>query len=144
MKTFTLEEAQSLLPTVEALLDSATQAQAEALRLAEKMAALKVRIFHSGGLAVDVAAAYRDASELATQKEKAAEVLEELSSIGVQVKDLKTGLLDFPCSVDGEVVLLCWKKGESQIAYWHTVDAGFAGRQKVDARFQRAKVDRPN
>ena len=145
MKTFLLDEAQSLLPVVESLLERATKAREEAGRLEEKMAALKVRIFHAGGMAVDVAAAYRDSAELLKQKQAVTEVMEEFASIGLQVKDLEKGLLDFPCMVNGELVLLCWQRGEAQIDYWHTVEAGFAGRQKLDARFKRvSRVDRPN
>jgi hypothetical protein len=145
MKTFSLEEAQSLLPVVEALLDRAMKAREEAARLEQTMAALKVRIFHSGGLAVNVAAAYRDSAELVKQTQAVSEIMEEFTSIGLQVKDLDKGLLDFPSMLDGEVVLLCWKRGEAQIEYWHTLEAGFAGRQKVDSRFKRgARVDRPN
>ena len=134
-----------MLPIVEALLERALAAQADAARLEEKMAALKVRIFHSGGLAVDVAAVYRDSAELAKHKEAAAEVMEEFASIGVQVKDVEKGLLDFPCMVEGALVLLCWQRGETLIEYWHTAEAGFAGRQKLDARFRRgSRMDRPN
>jgi hypothetical protein len=144
MKTFTLDEAQSLLPVVESLLDRAMEAHDEAVRLDEKMSGLKIRIFHSGGMSVNVAAAYRDAADLARHKEAVNELLEEMTSFGVQIKDIHQGLLDFPCMVDGEMVLLCWKRGEAQIDHWHTVDAGFDGRQKLDARFRRTKADRPN
>jgi hypothetical protein len=145
MKTFTLDEAQSLLPVVESLLERATRARVEAQRLDEKMAALKVRIFHSGGLAVNVVAAFRDSAELVRHREAVTEVMEEFASIGVEVKDLDKGLLDFPCIVEGELVLLCWQRGESRIEYWHTKDAGFAGRQKLDSRFRRnSRIDRPN
>jgi hypothetical protein len=51
---------------------------------------------------------------------------------GIQVKDLDTGLLDFPSLRDGEEVLLCWRVGESRVAYWHTYDDGFAGRRPID------------
>jgi len=47
----------------------------------------------------------------------------------VQVKDLDVGLLDFPCKVDGEIVLLCWKLGETKIGFWHDTNSGFAGRK---------------
>ena len=63
--------------------------------------------------------------------------LAEIDAIGVQVKDIETGLLDFPCLIDGETVLLCWKLGESRIEFWHTLDAGFRGRQPLDERFTK-------
>ena len=50
---------------------------------------------------------------------------------GVQIKDVNLGLLDFPAWRDGREVYLCWKFGEGDIAYWHEVDAGFAGRQSI-------------
>ena len=66
----------------------------------------------------------------------------EIDAIGVQVKDLDTGLLDFPCEVDGNTVLLCWKLGEKSITHWHGVSEGFAGRKRIDERIKGAK--RPN
>jgi hypothetical protein len=59
--------------------------------------------------------------------------------MGVEVKDLDIGLLDFPCEVDGQIVLLCWKLGEKGITHWHGVSEGFAGRKPVDERISKAK-----
>ncbi len=55
----------------------------------------------------------------------------ELTALGVQVKDLDTGLVDFPSWREGEEVLLCWRLGEDEIAWWHTPGGGFAGRQPL-------------
>lgn len=144
MKTFTLEEAQALLPVVESLLERAIAAKEEAERLEGEMQALRQRIFLSGGMTVDVAGVARNRAEAEANVQRAKDALAEIDSIGVQVKDLDTGLLDFPCSVDGEVVLLCWRRGEGRIEYWHTLDAGFRGRQPLDERFGRGWRDRPN
>jgi hypothetical protein len=81
--------------------------------------------------------------------QQAKDSIAEIDAIGVQVKDLETGLLDFPCEVEGEVVLLCWKMGESRIDFWHTMEAGFRGRQPIDDRFsgkksKKPRPDRPN
>ena len=51
---------------------------------------------------------------------------------GVQVKDLRAGLLDFPARRDGRQVLLCWKVGEDALGFWHETGAGFDGRRPVD------------
>ena len=51
---------------------------------------------------------------------------------GVQIKDINTGLLDFSARKDGREVYLCWQYGEGEIAYWHEVDAGYAGRQSIE------------
>jgi hypothetical protein len=144
MKTFTLEEANALLPVVESLLGQAIAAKEEAERLEGEIQSLRQRIFLSGGMTVDIAGVARNRTEVDAQVQKAKEVLAELDSIGVQVKDLDMGLLDFPCRVDGEVVLLCWRRGENRIEYWHTLDSGFRGRQPLDARFGRGWRDRPN
>jgi hypothetical protein len=65
------------------------------------------------------------------------ESIAEIDSIGVQVKDFEAGLLDFPCRMDDQVVLLCWRMGETTIEHWHTMESGFQGRQPVDERFRR-------
>lgn len=144
MKTFTLEEANSLLPVVESLLDRATSAKDEAERLEGEIQALRQRIFLSGGMTVDVSNVARNRTETEAQVQRAKDALAEMDSIGVQIKDLDTGLLDFPCRVDGELVLLCWRRGESRIEYWHTLEAGFRGRQPLDERFGRGWRERPN
>jgi hypothetical protein len=59
--------------------------------------------------------------------------VERLQALGVQVKDLDRGLVDFPALRDGEEVLLCWQVGEEVVAYWHGVDEGFAGRKPLGA-----------
>jgi hypothetical protein len=144
MKTFTLEEANALLPVVESLLGQVIAAKEEAERLESEIQSLRQRIFLSGGMTIDIAGVARNRTEGETQVQRAKEVLAEMDSIGVQVKDLDTGLLDFPCRVDGELVLLCWRRGESRIEYWHTLEAGFRGRQPLDARFGHGWRDRPN
>jgi len=55
------------------------------------------------------------------------------------VKDLDIGLLDFPCEVEGKIVLLCWKMGEKSITHWHGTDEGFASRKQIDERIARSK-----
>jgi hypothetical protein len=140
MRTFTLSEAQTLLPVLESLLRRAIAANAKAVTLEDEMQQLNQRIFLSGGMNVDVPHVARRRGERHIAIREAKDTLNEIDSIGVQVKDLDTGLLDFPCMMDGEVVLLCWRLGEKSIDYWHTVEAGFAGRQLLDERF---KGDKP-
>lgn len=144
MKTFTLEEANSLLPVVESLLERTIAAKEEAERLEREIQALRQRIFLSGGMTVDIGGVALNRTEAEAQVQRAKEALAEIDSIGVQVKDLDTGLLDFPCKVDGDLVLLCWRRGESRIEFWHTLEAGFRGRQPLDERFGRGWRDRPN
>jgi hypothetical protein len=136
-KTFTLGEAQILLPVLEALLLRAKAAAARAESLEQEMGELSRRIFLTGGLHVDVAAAARRRAEREKAIQEAKDTLEEIDEIGVRVQDFEAGLLDFPCVADGRMVLLCWKLGEKTIAYWHGEEEGYAGRQPVGRLFGR-------
>jgi hypothetical protein len=71
-------------------------------------------------------------SELTGLAEAAVACVERLDDLGVQVKDLDLGLLDFPSSREGDDVLLCWHVGEEQVSYWHGLDEGYAGRKPID------------
>jgi hypothetical protein len=146
MKTFTLEEAQSLLPVVESLLRRAIDGKSSAEQVDSGLSDLARRIHLSGGMKVDVGRVARQRAEMENHLQRARESIAEIDAIGVQVKDIDSGLIDFPCSVDGQVVLLCWRMGEPSIEHWHTMDAGFQGRQPLDERFRRRSTSggRPN
>jgi len=146
MKTFTLDEAQSLLPVVESLLKRAIEGKRAAQEVEERVAELSRRIYLTGGMRVDVATVAKDRTEMEGHLQRVRESIAEIDSIGVQVKDMDTGLLDFPCKVDDQVVLLCWRLGESAIEHWHTMEDGFKGRKPVDERFKRRSnsSNRPN
>ncbi len=146
MKTFTLDEAHSLLPVLESLLKRAIEVRGSAQSVESNLNGLTQRIFLSGGMKIDSANVARQRADMEELMKQVRESIAEIDAIGVQVKDLDAGLLDFPCRVDDQVVLLCWRMGEPAIEYWHTVEAGFQGRQPVDERFRRraASGDRPN
>ena len=146
MKTFTLDEAQSLLPVLESLLKRALEGKQSAEEVDSGLSDLARRIYLSGGMRVDVGAVARQRAEIEAHLQRVRESIAEIDSIGVQVKDLEAGLLDFPCRLDDQVVLLCWRMGETSIEHWHTVDSGFGGRQPVDERFRRrtSSGGRPN
>ena len=130
-KTFTLSEAQTLLPVLESLV---RRAQSAALRAAEaesEMQRLSHRIFLSGGLNVNIAAAARRRAEREKAVQEAKDTMEEIDAIGVRVQDLSAGLLDFPCHSDGKTILLCWQLGEPTIAFWHAEEDGVDGRKPV-------------
>jgi hypothetical protein len=138
-RTFTLEESQMLLPVLESLLRSAIDGKKLIEEVEAEMQELSHRIFLNGGTRVDVVAVARRKAERAKAEQRAKDALAEIDSIGVQVKDLDIGLLDFPCEVEGKTVLLCWKMGEKSITHWHGTDEGFAGRKLIDERIARSK-----
>jgi hypothetical protein len=146
MKTFTLEEAQSLLPVLESLLKRAIEGKQAAEEVESALSDLARRIYLSGGMRVDVSKVAKQRAEVDAHQQRVRETIAEIDSIGVQVKDFEAGLLDFPCRLDDQVVLLCWRMGEPSIEHWHTVDAGFQGRQPLDERFRRRSPfgGRPN
>jgi hypothetical protein len=138
-RTFTLDEAQSLLPVLESILRTAINAKKLIDEVEAEMQALSHRIFLNGGTHIDVVPLARRKAERAKAEQRAKDALAEIDSIGVQVKDLDIGLLDFPCDVDGQIILLCWKLGEKSITHWHGTQEGFAGRKPIDERIARAR-----
>ena len=144
-KTFTLDEAQSLLPVLESLLKRAIEAKRAAETVEADLGDLARRIHLSGGMLVDSAKVAKLRADMDEHLQRVRESIAEIDAIGVQVKDLETGLLDFPFRLDEKVVLLCWRMGEPAIEHWHTVEEGFKGRQPVDDRFRRrTSNNRPN
>jgi hypothetical protein len=138
-RTFTFDEAKMLLPVLESLLRAAISGKKVMEEVDGELQELSHRIFLNGGTHVDVVAVARRKAERAKAEQRAKDALAEIDSIGVQVKDIDIGLLDFPCEVDGKTVLLCWKMGESSITHWHGTDEGFAGRKLIDERIARSK-----
>ena len=133
-RTFTLDEAQSLLPVLESLLRTAIHAKKIIDEADAEQQALQHRVFLIGGMFLDIVPLARRKAERAKAEQRAKDALAEIDSIGVQVKDLGIGLLDFPCEVEGQTILLCWKLGEKSITHWHGVQEGFAGRKPLDPR----------
>lgn len=138
-RTFTLEEAKSLLPVLESLLRTAIDAKKLIEAVEGEQQELNHRIFLNGGTFLDVVPLARRKAERVKAEQRAKDALAEIDAIGVQVKDLEIGLLDFPCEVEGRTILLCWKLGEKTITHWHGVSEGFAGRKPVDERIARAR-----
>jgi hypothetical protein len=146
MKTFTLEEAQSLLPVLQSLLKRAIDGRRSAQEVEADLNGLAQRIYLSGGMRVNSASIAKQREEMEDHLKQARDSIAEIDAIGVQVKDVDTGLLDFPCRVDDQIVLLCWRMGETSIEHWHTIEDGFKGRRPVDERFRRRSNsgNRPN
>ncbi|HSM85133.1 MAG TPA: DUF2203 domain-containing protein [Candidatus Limnocylindrales bacterium] len=144
-KTFTLEQAQTLLPVLKSLLKRSMEGKKQIEDVEQGLQALKHRILLSGGLEVDIVKVARRCAERDKALQAVKDCIAEIDSIGVQVKDLDIGLLDFPCLVEDEVILLCWKYGEDKIEYWHGVEEGFKGRKPIDERIPRGKKkEKPN
>ena len=138
-RTFTLDEAQDLLPTLESLLRTSIDGKKLIESVDAELQATAQRVFLNGGMSLNVVHFARRKAEREKAIQRVKDAMDEIDAMGVQVKDLDIGLLDFPCEVDGQVVLLCWKLGEKAITHWHGVSEGFAGRKPVDERISKAK-----
>src|SRR5438874_3585883 len=138
-RTFTLEEAQALLPVLESLLRTAIKGKKLIEQVDAEMQETAHKVFLKGGMLLDVVHLARRKAEREKALQRVKDALAEIDATGVQVKDLDMGLLDFPCEVDGRTVLLCWKLGEKSITHWHGVNEGYAGRKPIDERIAKAK-----
>lgn len=130
MRTFTLEEANALLAEVAPLVERMVERKRAFEQAEAEREELLVQIAGNGGdlTPSDVAEA---ATRVAEEAAALSTLVEEIQEHGVQVKDLDLGLVDFPAIRDGEVVLLCWRLGEEEIAFWHGTDEGYAGRKPL-------------
>ena len=138
-RTFTLDEAQDLLPVLESLLRTSIDGKQFIESVDAEFQALAHKIFLNGGMSLNVVQLASRKAEREKTFQRVRDAMAEIDAIGVQVKDLDIGLLDFPCEVDGRVVLLCWKLGEKSITHWHDTSEGFAGRKPVDERISKAR-----
>src|SRR5438105_11984426 len=114
-RTFTLEEAQSLLPVLESLLRAAIKGKRLIEQVDNELQETAHKVFLKGGMLLNVVHLARRKAEREKAVQRVKDAVAEIDATGVQVKDLDVGLLDFPCRVDGEIILLCWKLGESDI-----------------------------
>lgn len=118
-KLYTVEEANALLPYLAPTL----------VELREKFeAAEKIRALVSQAAATNGGSTQRD--KWSRTMERVSELLERLEEWNVALRDVSTGLVDFPAVIDGSDAWLCWRLGEAEVAYWHG-DDGFAGRRPL-------------
>ena len=127
---FTLSEANDLLQEVRPLAESLVEHRRGMRDAAERRARLTARIAGNGGDLDPQEPAELD-EQFERESQAVARAADALQRLGVLVKDLDRGLVDFPALRHGEEVLLCWQVGEPAIAYWHGVDEGFAGRKPL-------------
>ena len=128
---FTPGEANSALDEVRPVAERLVAVRARMRELERAQAELVQRIAGNG--VGHVATDLNDArSELHGLADAAVACVDRLEELGVVVKDVDAGLVDFPSRREGEDVLLCWHVGEPSVAYWHSLDEGFAGRKPID------------
>lgn len=123
-RVFTLGEARSLMPRLRKLLARVSKEREALLDMRVEIDLAREKALEGGGgspfgpIYIVHLIAFSEA-------------VQEIEYLGVHVKDLRTGLVDFPYDRDGRIVYLCWKPDEDEIAWWHETDSGFAGRQPL-------------
>jgi hypothetical protein len=121
-KHYTLAEARALLPSVRQWLEQLDEHQARLKTLDKRVGGLVAAGDDAGGPSVN---------QLVRTLADCKGVLGHFNSRQIQIKDLNRGLIDFPSIRDGREIFLCWEKDEEDIEYWHDLESGFSGRERV-------------
>jgi hypothetical protein len=129
-RIFTQDEARALLPEVRRHAERLVAGRADQLAAQARLAEITAAASGNGhGLDGELLVTLRD--EIARAESELASALSALHALGVVVKDLDAGLVDFPALRDGEDVYLCWQLGEEDVAWWHGLEEGFRGRKPL-------------
>jgi len=131
-RLFTIDQANAMLPLVRAITGDLAKLAKDVVERRHRLALL------TSGRDLKPGDPYSDElAQMETELERDAvrlqEYVDELRQLGVEPKGAVEGLVDFPCQLDGRIVLLCWKLGEPEVLYWHDLDSGFGGRQPLTA-----------
>jgi hypothetical protein len=129
-KYFTVSEANRILPLVRAIVRDIVELARDLRERHERLARIEPSLRKTPGDAYQEEVQQMQ-EEFERDQERMRGYEEELRNLGVELKDYDSGLIDFPCWKDDRQVYLCWRHGEADVAHWHEVDAGFAGRQKL-------------
>jgi hypothetical protein len=121
---FTVEEANRLIPQIQGMVERLRQGQQRLRRHRPTAEATAQKAAGNGG-GSDAEAYLSDYSQTFARS------LAQLETMGVLVKDIEQGLIDFPHWREGREVYLCWKYGEERINHWHETDSGYSGRQPL-------------
>ncbi len=132
---FTLAEARAALPAVGRNIREAVHAKGRYFEAEKVIQDLGQRILMMGGIHVDIVAAEAWKAQRDSNGQTLKTCMERIENMGVLVKDLDLGLVDFPTLFRDEEVYLCWRMDESDIDHWHGVSEGFAGRKPIDKHF---------
>jgi hypothetical protein len=131
-KYFKRHEAEELLPVIGRFLEDAREQKRTLDSITAEISNAALRIMMLGGSLPPFAELNLKKAQREKVTEQLTQTINEIQQTGCLVKDLETGLVDFPSLRGGEEVYLCWKLGEARIGYWHGIEEGFAGRKPLD------------
>jgi hypothetical protein len=121
-KHYTLEEARALIPQLREWLTELHQLRRQLKQADERIGQMIAGGADAGGASVN------EQIKLLAEFQK---TVQEFSRREIQIKDVERGLLDFPALIGGKEVFLCWEQDEDDIEFWHDLDTGFAGRERL-------------
>jgi hypothetical protein len=129
-RVFTPEEANAALAELRPLVEAMVESKRRLDEAQERRDGVAQQIAGNGGgiPPAELATLEHEVNEAATEL---AAAMGEVQAVGVLIKDLDSGLIDFPAKRDGEDILLCWQLGEDEVAFWHGLEDGYAGRQPL-------------
>ena len=121
---FTLQEANEALVSIRPWMDEIQNIRSEILKHQPEIWSVMEKSAGNGGNPT--------LSRMVKTFDRLDALIHSIQDLGAIIKDINTGLLDFPALKDGREVYLCWQYGEGDIAFWHEIEDGFAGRQSID------------
>lgn len=122
---FTLPEANNTLISVRAWMDEIQSIRQEILKRQPEIWSVMEKSAGNGGNPT--------LSRMVKTFDRLDALIHSIQDLGILIKDINIGLIDFPAIKDNHEVYLCWKYGEENIQFWHEVADGFAGRQSIDS-----------
>ena len=128
--TFTVEQARTLIPWLQKTFDE-MQPLIEQSTDIRRYLDEKSKLIRSNGGANAETDIIQSGESLQKIEREINQMVASIVDLNVLVKNLQTGLFDFPYVMNGELVYLCWQAGEPDLLYWHTIDSGFAGRHPL-------------
>lgn len=129
-RLYSRAEAEALLPVLTPILESIRAAYAELGEHEQALGSL-LQQTRNNGHGVDTEAVERTRRLASETNARLSDLLTQLEAHDVELKDPATGLIDFQSRRQGRIVYLCWRLGEPRIEWWHELDTGFAGRQRL-------------
>jgi hypothetical protein len=121
-KHYTLQEARALLPRVRLWLDELGRLQERLKNVDKRVGQLVADGDDAGGASVN---------QLVRTLADCKDILDRFRALQIQVKDIDRGLVDFPSLRAGREIFLCWEKDEDDIEFWHDLESGYAGRERL-------------
>lgn len=129
--TFDLDAANAALTEVAPLLATLSDQRAELIRLRDRTLAAHAAATTGGGPGMDEAEAQRIRLRMQGIVDQMAAAVARIDALGITLRDIERGLIDFPALVEGRPVWLCWQLGETDVAFWHEFDSGFGSRRPL-------------